>query len=227
MSGSAPTRFQDHYSVLGVDPKANSETIQAAYTKLAGKYQPGNKQTGDLEKFESSNLAFEVLSDATLRSSFDQLKGVNQKDGIPKFSGLDFFDALKQGTELRAALLCVLYDRRRVMPSKPSLSIRHLENMLHVTTEQLNFALWYLKQRLLVNNDDKSSLQITVDGMDYLERNPPTPETVMPLVKAEAITEKTPEKEQEKEPQTAPPKASQPPSGRESVLSVLNRALSR
>ncbi len=221
MSGSAPAKFQDHYAILGVDPKASSETIQAAYTKLAEKYQPGNWETGDPQKFESINLAFEVLSDATLRAGFDQLKGVNQNEGAPTFSGLEFFEALKQGTDLRAAVLCVLYDRRRLMPFKPSLSIRHLENMLHVTTEELNFALWYLKQRALVTNDDKSSLLITVDGMDHLERNPPAPESVMRFVKTKAIADKAPEKIKE-----APAPVEAPPA-RESVLSVLNRALSR
>jgi len=39
----------------------------------------------------------------------------------------------------------------------------------------------------MVASDDKSNLQITVDGMDYLETNPPTPEVVMPLVKAAGL----------------------------------------
>ena len=56
--------------------------------------------------------------------------------------------------------------------------------MLQSTSEGLSFALWYLKQRSLVASDDKSNLLITVEGMDYLETNPPTPEMVMPLIRA-------------------------------------------
>jgi hypothetical protein len=48
-----------------------------------------------------------------------------------------------------------------------------------------------LKQRSLVTSDDKSNLLITVEGMDYLETNPPTPETIMPLVKAAGLAPKT------------------------------------
>ncbi len=59
--------------------------------------------------------------------------------------------------------------------------------MLETTTEGLNFALWYLKQRNLASSDDKSNLLITVEGMDYLESNPPTPEAVMPLLKPNAL----------------------------------------
>jgi len=48
-----------------------------------------------------------------------------------------------------------------------------------------------LKQRSLVTSDDKSNLLITVEGMDYLETNPPTPEMVMPLVKAVGLAPQT------------------------------------
>jgi hypothetical protein len=56
--------------------------------------------------------------------------------------------------------------------------------MLETTPEGLIFALWYLKQRNLVASDDKSNLLITVEGMDYLETNPPTPDMVMPMFRA-------------------------------------------
>ncbi len=189
MSSSSAGKFQDHYALFNIDPKANSETIQAAYTKLAQKYHPSNKDTGDAEKFEAINLAYEVLSDPELRKGFDQLKGVDNRSGPPKFSGLQFFEAIQRGTGLRSALLCLLYDRRRTHPFTPSLSMRHIENMLTGIPEELNFALWYLKQRSLVVNDDKSSLQITVDGMDALESNCPAPELVMPFFKPAALTE--------------------------------------
>lgn len=85
------------------------------------------------------------------------------------------------------ALLCVLYDRRRSNPFRPSISMRHLELMIAATSDELIFALWYLKQRHMVMSDDKSSLQITVDGMDFLENNRPSPEVVMPLIKQAAV----------------------------------------
>ncbi len=194
MSSSSAAKFQDHYALLNLDPKSNSETIQAAYTKLAQKYHPGNTDTGNAEKFEAVNLAYEVLSDPELRKGFDKLKGVDT-GGDPKFSGLEFFEAMGRGTGLRSALLCLLYDRRRTRPFTPSLSMRHIENMLMAVPEELNFALWYLKQRSLVINDDKSSLQITVDGMDALEANRPSPELVMPFFKPGAMAAPTKEPE--------------------------------
>src|ERR1051325_8177396 len=167
MSAPLAGKFQDHYKILDIDPKSNAETIQQAYVRLAQKYNPRNAETGDAEKFEAVNLAYEVLSDPTLRSGFDQLKSGGEDKAEPKFSGLEFFEARGRETSLRAALLCILYDRRRLRPFTPGLSARNVENMIETTPEGLSFALWYLKQRNLVASDDKSNLLITVEGMDY------------------------------------------------------------
>jgi DnaJ domain len=187
MSAPLAGKFQDHYKVLDIDPKSNLDEIQRAYGKLAQKYHPRNTHTGDQAKFDAINLAYEVLSDAALRADFDKLRSGGEDKTEFTFSGLDFFAALGHETALRAALLCLLYDRRRLKPFTPGLSMRRVENMLETTAEGLNFALWYLKQRSLVASDDKSNLQITVEGMDYLETNPPTPEMVMPLIKAAGL----------------------------------------
>jgi hypothetical protein len=184
MSAPLAGKFQDHYKVLEIDPKSNLEAIQQSYGKLAEKYHPRNTRSGDQEKFDAINLAYEVLSDAGLRAEFDKLKGGGEAKAEFKFSGLDFFAALGHETALRAAMLCLLYDRRRLQPFTPGLSMRRIEAVLETTLEGLNFALWYLKQRNLVTSDDKSNLLITVEGMDYLETNPPTPDMVMPLIRA-------------------------------------------
>jgi len=222
MSAPVSGNFQDHYSLFGIEPNADSETIQAAYTRLSEKYHPDNPQTGDAHRFECVNQAFEVLSDPALRAAFDKVKGVDLEGGKPKFTGAEFFRALAQGEGLRAAVLCILYDRRRVKSFKPSLSMRQLEGMLYAAGESLNFALWYLKKRGLVMNDDKSSMEITVDGMDFLEQNRPTPEQVMAFIRGDALTD------QEPLPALA---AEKPASGEttlaEPLLSVLSRALQR
>lgn len=192
MSAPLAGKFQDHYKILGIDPKSDADVIQQAYGKLAQKYHPRNEQTGDQAKFDAVNLAYEVLSDPVLKAEFDKIKGGGEDKAEFKFSGLDFFAALGDETALRSALLCVLYDRRRNNPFTPGLPMRRVENMLETTTESLNFALWYLKQRNLVASDDKSNLLITVEGMDFLETNPPAPETVMPLIKADALSARKP-----------------------------------
>lgn len=232
MSAQVSGKFQDHYSVLGVDPKSDAAAIQAAYQKLVEKFGPDNPATWDPAKLDSVSLAFEVLSDKSLRATFDKLKGIDNED--PKFSGSAFWEALNKSVHLRATLLSILYDRRRVKPFTPSISLRQIEALIHVTTEQLNFALWYLKQRSLVISDDKSSLQITVEGMDFLESHPPDPAHVLPFFKADAVAEfKSDEKKAE--PAKVPPAKAEPAKsepkkpfadvtdGRGAVMKALNR----
>jgi len=214
MSAPIAGQFQDHYEVLGIDPESVSETIHRAYGTLAQKYNPRNSATGNAEMFDAINLAYEVLSDPIRRREFDELKGVGQETGGPKFNGVEFFDSLGRETVLRSAILCLLYDRRRSRPSAPSLSMRHIETMVEATAIELSSALWYLKQRSLAASDDKSSLQITVDGMDFLVSNRPVPEDVLAFIKPAALV-------------TSHEALAAPKGNVESVLSTLQRALAK
>jgi curved DNA-binding protein CbpA len=185
MSAPLAGRFQDHYEVLAVDPKADAETIHRAYNRLATKFHPSNKDFADKEKYDAVTLAFEVLSDPMSRRAFDSVRGGGrqEEESSNSFSGHRFFDAIGRETNRRAALLCVLYDRRQQSPFRPSLSMRQLDTLLSVTQEELNLSIWYLKKRGYVASDDKSSLLITVDGMDFLEKTLPTMDQVRPFLK--------------------------------------------
>lgn len=187
MSSSSAGKFQDHYSILGLNPKADREAIHAAYIQQAQKYSPDNPTTGSAEKFESVNLAYEVLSDPQTRAEFDKVKGIDQDEGPAQFSGLPFFRSIDRAVQVRSTLMCLLYDRRRLKPFRPALSMRDVEAILQISIEELTVALWYLKYRNLVTSDDKSSLQITPDGIDFLELNRPSPDAVLPLIRPSAL----------------------------------------
>jgi hypothetical protein len=188
-------KFNDHYAILGVDASADTGHIDRAYAKMLEKYGPENIDTRDDEKFAVIQVAYETLTDPIRRKEFDTLKGVSGDHGRPMFTGPDFFEVLGRGVGLRIALLCVFYDRRRNRPFTPALSMRHIESMVEGSIESITFALWYLKQRNYVINDDKSNLQITVEGMDFLESHQPTAKDVMPFIKTTAIAaDETPNK---------------------------------
>ena len=70
--------------------------------------------------------------------------------------------------------------------------------MLDAINEELNFALWYLKQRGLAVSDDKSNLQITVEGWTFFKQNRPSPESVMALIRQAGL--KAPQIEPKKPP---------------------------
>ena len=63
----------DYYDVLGVGRKASDEEIKSAYRRLARKYHPDvNKAPGSTEKFKEATEAYEVLSDASKRKTYDR-----------------------------------------------------------------------------------------------------------------------------------------------------------
>ena len=78
---------RDYYEVLGVERRATSAQITDAYRKLAIKFHP-DKNPGNADaaaRFKEAARAFEVLSDADLRSRYDRfghagLQGGRQHD---------------------------------------------------------------------------------------------------------------------------------------------------
>lgn len=77
---------RDYYDVLGVSKSADAQEIKKAYRKLAMKYHPDrNPDDKDAEeKFKEINEAYEVLSDESKRSTYDQFghDGLNGQGGF-------------------------------------------------------------------------------------------------------------------------------------------------
>ncbi len=63
---------RDLYEVLGVNKNASKDEIKSAYRKLAKKYHPDNKETGDEAKFKEIQEAYDILFDDQKRSAYDQ-----------------------------------------------------------------------------------------------------------------------------------------------------------
>lgn len=73
--------YKDYYSILGVERKADQDTIKRAYRKLARKYHPDvSSEANAEEQFKNVQEAYEVLKDPEKRTAYDSL-GSNWQAG--------------------------------------------------------------------------------------------------------------------------------------------------
>ncbi|HUD09581.1 MAG TPA: DnaJ C-terminal domain-containing protein [Patescibacteria group bacterium] len=78
----------DYYQILGVSKTASEAEIKKAYRKLALQYHPDrNKGKEAEEKFKEVNQAYEVLSDAQKRQTYDQFGAAAFEQGGPSGQG--------------------------------------------------------------------------------------------------------------------------------------------
>jgi molecular chaperone DnaJ len=102
MSSTVP---RDPYEVLGVDRSADDSAIKKAFRKLARELHPDvNKHDPDAEdKFKEAAEAYEILSDADRRATFDRYghEGLRSGGQAPNFDGFgsitDLFEAFFGG----------------------------------------------------------------------------------------------------------------------------------
>jgi molecular chaperone DnaJ len=77
---------RDYYEILGVNKDANDDEIKKAYRKLAMKFHPDRNPDNPKaeEHFKEAKEAYEMLSDASKRSAYDQYghAGVDQQSGM-------------------------------------------------------------------------------------------------------------------------------------------------
>jgi len=80
---------RDYYEVLGVGRSASKEEIKKVYRQLARQYHPDVNHAPDAEtRFKEINEAYEVLSDAEKRTTYDRFGHVGP--GGLGFGGFDF-----------------------------------------------------------------------------------------------------------------------------------------
>ena len=176
--------FVDYYELLRVSPGAELESIQRVHRSLAARYHPDNAETGDLERFLRVNEAFQVLSDPVKRGEFDAQYQSRKENPLPVFLTKEFAEGVDGEINRRIGLLCLLYTQRRANQVTPALSVLEIEQMMSIPREHLVFTIWYLKAKRFIQQDDRSSMLITADGIDFLEANLPEHKTMYKMLEA-------------------------------------------
>src|ERR1051325_459977 len=119
-NGSTGT-FVDFYEVLQISPNAELTTIQRVYRMLASRYHPDNPATGDTDRFVLLQQAYEVLSDAEQRSTYNEEYKLQRVQPLPVFARKEFIVGIEAEGNRRLGILCLLYNRRRDDTNHPSM----------------------------------------------------------------------------------------------------------
>lgn len=75
--------MRDPYRVLGVDRRADADTIRKAYRKLARQWHPDiNREPGAEDRFKEINSAYEILGDVEKRRMWDRFGEASTRPGF-------------------------------------------------------------------------------------------------------------------------------------------------
>jgi curved DNA-binding protein CbpA len=157
----------DYYDVLQVSPIADQETIDKVYRFLAKKYHPDNGSgEGNADKFRAIIEAYRVLSDPEKRAAYD---AKNQGKSLLRDSNYDMdsdYDAAKNDRRLQQGILLHLYWARRRDPLHAGVGSFELERLLGAQEKNLEFHIWYLKEKGWIARIDTGEYVITANGVD-------------------------------------------------------------
>ena len=161
--------IDDYYEVLQVSDAAEPETINRVYRLLAQRYHPDNQETGNDARFRAITEAYQALSNPEKRAQYDATNQKRKKDRWRLVSaGAQTENDFEMEQVVRLTVLEALYTKRRVDPQNPGIYLVELERMIGRPREHLEFTIWFLNQKKLINTDD-ARMYLTADGAEYLE----------------------------------------------------------
>ncbi|HEX7295477.1 MAG TPA: DnaJ domain-containing protein [Pyrinomonadaceae bacterium] len=159
----------DYYEVLQVSENAEPDTISRVYRSLAQRYHPDNRETGNEERFREITEAYQVLSNPEKRAGYDATNQARKKERWRVVaSGAESENNFELEQVVRLTVLEALYTQRRLNTNNPGIYFHDLQRMLGRPREHLEFSVWFLSQKKLINSDD-SRLYLTAEGAEYLE----------------------------------------------------------
>lgn len=162
----------DYYETLQISANAEPETIHRVFRLFAQRFHPDNQDTGNASRFRLIHEAYSVLSDPEKRAQYD-IAHQQQRQHRWRLvsSGAQSENDFETEQVARLTLLEALYTQRRLDPGHPGIFSTELEDLIGRPREHLEFTMWYLVQKKLVQRGDNSQLLITAEGVEYLEQN--------------------------------------------------------
>ena len=163
--------FVDYYEDLQISPNADLETVERIYRLLAKRYHTDNPESGDTEKFDTITRAFRVISNPEKRAAYDAGYEQAKAQRLKAMAATSAPNGSTEDRRIRDTVLSVLYIDRRNDPSGSSVGLWQMEKLLGWPEKTLDFHMWYLKEKGLIERTDSGGYAITVLGIDVVEEN--------------------------------------------------------
>tara|TARA_B100001057_G_scaffold425028_1_gene448164 strand:- start:26 stop:610 length:585 start_codon:yes stop_codon:yes gene_type:complete len=164
--------FVDYYDLLKVNRDASPRTLEVAYHYYAKLYHPDSHETANVDSFAAVIEAYKILRDPEERAKYDEkhaaIVGVRDNAFF-----LDDDMGISEGTaigdaEIHAKILRQLYKRRRECVSEAGIAGWLLQEALGCSDDELDFHVWYLTSKGLLNKTEQGTLAITIEGVDHV-----------------------------------------------------------
>ena len=165
------TTAGNYYEILQISPRADLEIVERAYRLLAKRYHPDNTETGDAGKFGDLAEAYQILSDPERRAAYDHEHRTGPPSPTPLFFTAPPSGGLETEKKVYQALLSILYVARRRDVMKAGVGIVHLEKLVGLPSKELEFYLWYLKEKGWIQRLETGEFAITASGVDAVIEN--------------------------------------------------------
>ena len=178
--------FVDYYADLQINTNADFETVERMFRLLAKRYHPDNDRTGDAAKFNVVSKAFEVLSDPGKRAAYDAGYENRALKAFQSVSRSASANGFANDQKIRDAILSVMYIARRQNVADGGIGLWRLEQLLEWPEKELEFHIWYLKEKSWIQLTDTGGYAITAKGVDAVEQSDLT------LSQNRLLPEKTP-----------------------------------
>ena len=159
----------DYYEFLMISPTADRQMIEWAARLMLARYDPQKSKTPDEKKCQQAKEAFRTLADPKRRAAYDAELGPKQPaarlDVKATVTRQDVVDA----QQMRQAIMLVLYQAVLRQPRDPDVGRTELARQIGVQTQDLEFALWFLRERDWITATQAGSYSITVIGAEWVE----------------------------------------------------------
>ena len=164
--------FVDYYNTLRVRPDCSAKALEQAYRHLAKLYHPDHPETADVTRFKDVIEAYKALRDPGERARYDALFFANENDedgDLPSDnqSG-DGEEAALDDADAHAAILHLLYKKRRESAQDAGVPEFALLDALGCPEEHLEFHLWYLRAKGFIERTETGMYAITIEGVDHV-----------------------------------------------------------